>query len=237
MNIVDYGIILFLLIFIAKGFKNGVLKELVTFGGGIIIIVLSYILKNPVSVILYQNLPFFKFGGTLAGISVINILIYELLAFLIVAGILTLAYKILLRITNVIETILKATVILEIPSKLLGLILGAIEGVIFSFIVLFVLLQFPLTKQYIDSSKYGNTILTKIPVLSSSTEKVYTSLKEIYDIADKYKDYVNKDEANLQALDTLLKYEVIKPSNVDILIGNGKLDIPGAKDVVKKYDK
>lgn len=236
LNIVDILILILLLIYTVKGFKNGAIKELVTFVGGLAVIVIAYMLKNPISIFMYENMPFMNFGGILSGISVLNIIVYELLAFLLVAGLLLFIYKLIISFTNIIETILKATVILEIPSKIIGLIVGFIEGIVVVFILLFVMMQFNVTRDYIRESKLSENILTKTPILGNATSAVYNSLQEIYTLADTYKDSPNRDQVNLEALDILLKYKLIDTNNARVLVDTGKLTMPGVEDVINKYN-
>jgi len=235
VKIVDILIIVLLIIYLFKGLKNGAIKELVTFIGGILVLVIAFALKNPVSVFLYQKLPFFNFDGIFSGISVLSIVIYELIAFLGVAAILLIIYTLIIRVTNILETILKVTVILEIPSKILGALIGLIEGLVVSFVILFIMMQFNVTKKFIDESKYGDMVLTKTPILSNITSEVYNSLDEIYTLAENYKDRTDRDAVNLEALDILLKYKVITPENADALVDEGKLTMGGAKEVIAKY--
>ncbi len=235
MNVVDIIIIIVLLIYIAKGFSNGVLKELVTFVGGFAVIVIAFLLKNPVSVFLYENMPFFKLPGMFSGISVLNIIIYEVIAFLLVATVLMLAYQLIVRLTNLVEWILKITFILEIPSKILGAVVGFIEGIIFVFIVLFVCMQFESTRNFLDESKFSHAILTDTPILGSAISPIYNSWMEIREVAVNYKDKENREEANLECFEILLKYKVIDSANAQVLIDNNKLTIKGAQGVVDKY--
>lgn len=238
MNVIDLAIIFILILFIIKGYKNGALKELVSFVGGILVIVAAYYLKNPVSVFLYENLPFLKFNGLLSGISVLNILVYELISFVAVASILLAIYKLLIGLSNILETILKLTIILEIPSKIFGLIVGFVEGVVVVFIILFLAIQFDnFSRNYVNESKLGVMIITKTPILSEATDSVYTALKEIYDIADIYKDSEDRDSVNLQALEVLLKYDILEPENAEKLHSKGKLTMPGIEGVILKYKK
>lgn len=235
MNVVDILILVMLLLYVAKGFSNGVIKEGVTFIGGLAVIVISFLLKNPISVFMYQNLPFFKFSGILSGISVLNIIIYEIIAFLIVAAVLLTIYRLVIKVTNLLETILKLTFVLALPSKILGAVVGFIEGIVFVFLVLFVCMQFDMTRSKIEASKYGDKILADTPILGSAISPVYDSLKEIYSVAENYKDATDKAEANLKSFDVLLKYKVISPENADVLVKSGKLNMPGADELVQKY--
>lgn len=237
MSIVDIIIIVVLLFYVLKGFSNGVLKEGVSFIGGIAVIVLAFLLKNPLSVFLYQTLPFFKFGGMLSGISVLNIIIYELIAFLMVAVVLLVIYEMILKVTRLIDTIVKLTFVFALPSKLLGIIVGFVEGIVMVFILLFVFMQFEVTREFITKSKYADSILANTPVLGQAVKPVYNSLKEIYDVAEHYKDEEDKDKANLESLDILMKYNVIEPKNVEILHSSGKLKMAGVEELVEKYNK
>ena len=235
MNIVDYLIIIFIILYAVKGFKNGAIKELVTFGGSLLVLVLAYFLKNPISIFLYEHLPFINFGGLFSGISVLNIILYELIAFIAIATILLFFYRLLIMATNVVDTVLKATVILEIPSKILGIFVGALEGFIIVFLFLFIGVHFDYTKSYIDDSKYGNRILMDTPILSDATDSVYNSIEEIHELAKEYKEVDDKSELNLQALNILLKYKVIEPENALSLVEKGKLKIEGADVLIKSY--
>ena len=83
ISIVDSIILILLLFGAIIGFKTGVIKSAVSVLGTILIIYLAFVLKNPISEFMYLHLPFFNFSGDLAGVTVLNILIYEGLAFLI----------------------------------------------------------------------------------------------------------------------------------------------------------
>ena len=61
MNLIDIAIILFLIIGAVIGFTNGAIKTITSFVGLFVVLVASFILKNQVSSILYENMPFFNF--------------------------------------------------------------------------------------------------------------------------------------------------------------------------------
>ena len=94
MNIVDIIILILLGMGALIGFKRGFTRQLVSLVGIFVILVLSFMLKNPISVFLYNNLPFFNFGGIFKDITVINILFYEIIAFLVIYFVLTIIFKI-----------------------------------------------------------------------------------------------------------------------------------------------
>ena len=59
----DIIIIMIILFGAIVGFKRGIIKQSVITVGMIFVLILSFILKNPVSSIMYEHLPFFSFGG------------------------------------------------------------------------------------------------------------------------------------------------------------------------------
>ena len=78
LNIVDAIIILTILLGGVIGFKEGAIKKLTSIIGLVIVVVLSFMFKNPLSVFFYENLPFFDLWGVFKGIQVLNILFYEM---------------------------------------------------------------------------------------------------------------------------------------------------------------
>lgn len=236
MNIIDIIIILILLMGGVIGFKNGVIRQTVSFVGFFIVVILSYFLKDFVSVILYKFVPFFSFSGSLAGVTTLNILIYEVIAFLLVYVILMAIYHFIVRVTRIVETILKFTVILGIPSKLLGMVVGFIETYIMVFIGLYCLslpiFQIPM----MNESGVRNTILNRTPGLSSAVSKSLNVVNEFTDLKEKYKDTTNKNELNKETLDLFLKYNVVRYDTAKELVDSGKLKIDGVESVFQKYE-
>lgn len=236
MNIIDIIIILILLMGGVIGFKNGVIRQTVSFVGFFIVVILSYFLKDFVSVILYKFVPFFSFSGSLAGVTTLNILIYEVIAFLLVYVILMAIYHFIVRVTRIVETILKFTVILGIPSKLLGMVVGFIETYIMVFIGLYCLslpiFQIPM----MNESGVRNTILNHTPGLSSTVSKSLNVVNEFADLKEKYKDTTNKNEFNKETLDLFLKYNVVRYDTAKELVDSGKLKIDGVESVFQKYE-
>ena len=236
LNVLDVVIIILLLAGALIGFKKGFIQSGVVLVGTIIVVILSFILKNPVSKLMYTYLPFFNFSGALAGVSVLNILIYEAIAFILIFALLFVIIRVLIIFTGIIEKILKFTVVLGIPSKILGALLGLAEAFIIVFVGLFVFSQFSISKELIQDSGYANPILDRTPGLSKIVSKTYNSLEEIFDLMDKYEGNENKDEFNLEALDILLKHEIIKPDSAKTLVEKEKITTPGASSIIEKYE-
>ena len=238
MNIMDVVIILFILMGAVIGFKWGVLRSGVTFLGTLLVIIVSFILKNPLSTILYTYLPFFKFGGLFKGVSVLNILIYEAISFMIVFAILMAILRAIILFTGIIEKLLKFTIVLGIPSKILGAIFGALSAFVILFVVLFAFTQFKFSYEVTENSKYTWDILEKTPILSGGVSKTFNSVKEIYSLKDLYPNTSNTDniEYNNKALEILLKNEVLTPVNARKLVDSGKINAQGVDSIIRKYE-
>ncbi len=232
VNIVDAVILLLLLMGTLVGFKKGVIKSVVSFVGTIIVVVLSFTLKNPLSVFLYTYFPFFN-----VGITVINILIYEAIAFVLVFAILSTILGVVIKISGIIETLLKFTIILGIPSKILGAIFGFLEMYLFVFVALFALVQFNVQSSLITDSKMADWILGKTPIVSNVMEDTYKGVKEIVALNKNYKDSQDKEKLNQDGLDILLKYKVLSVENANKLLEKNKLKIKDANVIVSKYEK
>lgn len=235
MNIIDVIILLIIIIFALIGFKRGFLHSTVVFVGTILVVVLSFIFKNYVSIILYENLPFFRLWGLFKNISVINILVYEVLAFIIVAIVLTILLKIIIVISKIIEKILKFTIILGIPSKIAGAVVGAIEGYVISFAFIYILTLPIFNVKELEDSKYSNKMLTETPVLSNLIDDTIIMLDDFEVLKDEYSSNNNANEFNLKALDLFLKYDIISIESVDKLIEKDKLKIDNIENVLDNY--
>ena len=231
--IIDIILILVLVMGAIIGFKRGVIKSATMFIGAIIVIVLAYSLKNPVSKILYSFLPFFNFAGDFAGLTTLNIIIYEAIAFVLVYVLLMAVLQIIIKITGVFETILNFTIILGIPSKLLGAVFGFFEAYLFIFVAIFLLNQIPATNEIVTESTFASKIASSSPILSDITSSYYNAFEEIISIKDQNKN--DKEEYNRKCLDILLKYGIVDISSAEELINNGKLQISNADEILDNY--
>ena len=236
MNIVDVVIILVLLMGAVIGFKRGLTGSLVNFLGFIIVIAVAYLLKNPVSALMYKFLPFFSFGGVIKGVTVLNIALYELIAFLLVASVLMAILKLVIFASSLFERLLAFTIILGIPSKLLGMVIGIVQHFMIVFIVLY-LLNLPFFNiDILNQSKYKDKILNSTPILSNLVGDTLDVVYEFADLKDKYEIINDPNQFNLETLDLFLKHKVITPDAVKGLIESNKLQINGADEVLKKYE-
>lgn len=238
INILDVAIILILIMFAIVGFKRGAIKEIVSLVGIIVVFIVSFSLKGILGNILCKWLPFFDFAGSLEGVKVLNILLYQLIAFLIIYSLLFSVYMIVMKISGIVQKIIHMTVILWLPSKLIGAVVAFVTGYIMVFVVLLALL-IPLKDTVIfQDSSLANYIIYKTPILAASSENISTSINEIYTLGeDLSKGEINKNQANLETMDVLLKYKVVSPETARELIALDKLDgISGLEKVIDKYE-
>lgn len=236
MNIIDVLIILIIVAGGLIGFKKGFTREVVSFIGVFLVVILSFLLKNPVSAFLYEHLPFFNFGGLFKGITSLNILLYEVIALLVVMSVLIIILKVITMVTKVFEKLLKFTIILGIPSKLLGMIVGFIEGFVWVFIGLYILSLPVFNIKEMEESKYKNDVLENAPILSSLADDTVKVIAEFTELKEEYKDTnIDSNEFNLKTLDVFLKCNVVTVESVEKLEEKGKLKIDGLEQLLEQY--
>ncbi|MBQ9834006.1 MAG: CvpA family protein [Bacilli bacterium] len=221
MSIVDAIIILFLILGALIGFKKGFIKTMVSLIGVILVIVLSFYFKTPIATFMYNYLPFWDFGG----LTILNIFLYESIAFLLVFVILSSVLGIIINITGIIEKLLNITIVLGFFSKILGAIAGVLEMIVFIFIAAFVLARINVTSEFIMESSWARTILARTPVLANVAGPTYNALSEIYELQKEYADTDDKESYNVDALTSLIRYGVISKEQAKKLIDDGKLRI------------
>ena len=232
LNVFSIGIVLILIGYIIGGWKNGVVKETASIIGIIIVFFLSYYLMGIVGNFLCTILPFFKFGGLVS----LNILIYQAIAFILLFTIFMSLYRLLLKISNGLQKIVNATIILIIPSKILGAIMGFISGWITIFVILLVLLvPFKDVKEF-KNSTMNDIVLFHTPVLSDIVKPFTKGVIEIYDTSSKIANKnIDMDEANTKSIDIMLKYKLVDKNTIKKLIELDKLKIKNLDSVLSKY--
>ena len=104
-------------------------------------------------------------------------------------SILTFILKLLEHFTNIFESLLKVTIVLAPISKIGGMLIGIIDGFIWSFIIVFIASLPMFGIKEFDNSKYKDKILNNTPVLSGMTSK---SLDVINDFTEVNIEKLNK---------------------------------------------
>ncbi len=236
--VVDIAVVAMILMFAIVGMKNGFLKQIISLAGIIIVLIVSFMFKEQVGNLLCKFLPFFTFKGTQAeGLVALNILIYQLVGFLIVFSILMGIYSLILHITGIIQKVINKTIIFLLPSKIGGFIIGALEGYILTFVVLMVL-TIPLKNVAMFKDSYVlNLMMNKTPIISKYTKDLVTIIDDTYIIVDGVSDEKTAiNEANLKMIDGMLKYKIVSKKTVQQLIVLDKLNtIENIEQVIDKY--
>ena len=106
MNIVDIIIILALALSFIIGFKHGFLRELTSLVGIILTYFLAYTFKGFLGDFFCQIFPFSEFSGTIHGLTTLNIIIYELIAFIILFGLFFVIYEVILNVSKLFQKII-----------------------------------------------------------------------------------------------------------------------------------
>ena len=237
LNIFDIGIILVLIAFIIAGWKLGVVKEAASFIGLILVFFAAYFLKGIVGNFLCTIFPFFQFGANIKGLVSLNILIYHAIAFLLLMALLLGLYRLLLKVSNGLQKLINYTIILAIPSKILGAIISFVEGWIVVFIILMVVIvPFKDVDQFKDS-KLNNIVLFHTPVLSKTVKPFINGVVEVYNVSsDISMEKISINEGNLKSIDIMLKYKIVDKKTIEKLVEIHKLDdVQNIDSVLSKY--
>lgn len=233
MNVFDIVIILLILLSGVTGLKQGLLKSGINLIGTIIIYIIAFKLKDSIGLFLCKVCPFFKFNGYIT----LNILVYQLIAFVLIASILFSIFAIILKLTGIVQKLVDLTVILTIPSKIGGFIVGLLEGYVVMFIIILIL-SVPLRNvELFSESKLVDTMLNNTPILSSTLDGVGDVIFNVFHITSEVKEGENENtKVNMDIMKTYLDYKVITKEDAIDLIDTGKLNsINGIKEFVNNY--
>jgi len=225
MTLLDIIVLLLLALGAIIGFKKGFIKTMVSLIGTILVIVISFYLKNPIADFAVEYFPFFEFGGYFEGLTSLNILMYETIAFLLVFVFLSSILGIIINISGIIEKLLNLTIVLGFFSKVLGAIAGILEMLVFAYVALFALSQFNGSNQMVMESDVSTRILARTPILSNVVGGSYNAIVEIYELHDKYAETEDKKAYNIEALSIMIKYGVVDNETVQKAIESGKLKV------------
>lgn len=231
-NIFSVIIVLLILLCGVLGSKRGILKELVVIIGTIVVFALSFFLKDFVAGFFCTYLPFFNFKIPLGNLISLNIIFYQLIAFLILVIIFRLILQILIDVTGIFSKIINATIILALPNKLLGFIVGLLEGYILMFIILNVI-AIPMSgSRLFMSSGVRQFIVNDTPVLKDSLGGLNYAIEDVLSLSSKD----DRNTNDLKVIDIMLKYKTVSVDFMDDVKETGKLDdISGLDDVINKY--
>lgn len=153
MNYVDVAIILFSLIFLVYGFKNGLLLEIAGIVGTIAAVFLSF---------LY---PIHKF------IIIKNHALGYLLSFIIYFTIIYIFFIILSKIFRKTP--------IGFIDRILGMVFGFIKGIFISFVIIFILSFFPIKTKALNNSYSMKIIRNLKSYISNIIQNPNTKIMKI----------------------------------------------------------
>ena len=202
--IISIVIIILLMFGIIIGAKRGFTYQLIKMLGIFLVLTLSFLLKNKLALLFLNHFNFIEIDPA------ISILFYRGISFIILFFIFRLVLKLILKLSKNFEKVLNATIILGIPSKILGAILGFIEYYIYIFIIL-VILSIPIFKLDLKNSFVARFMLNKTPLLSSNNN---------VELIDELSLELNKGDefSETEMVDILVKHKVIKEEDADNFI-------------------
>ena len=231
-NIFSVVIVLLILLCGVLGSKRGILKELVVIVGTIVVFAIAFFLKDPLASFFCTYLPFFNFKIPLGNLVSLNIIFYQLIAFLLIVIVLRLILQILIDVTGIFSKIINATIILAIPNKLLGFVVGLLEGYILMFIILNVV-AIPMSgSELFMSSGVRQFIVNDTPVLKDCLGGLNYAIDDVLSLSSND----DRNTNDLKVIDIMLKYKVVSTDFMDNVKETGKLDtISGLDNVINNY--
>ena len=244
MNIIDVIVLLVIVFSGLIGMKKGFVKSFVSFVGIIIVFILSFLMKDKLADWMCLNLPFFDFSESFKGATILNVIIYQAVAFMAIFSVLLAVYHIIVRLSGLAEWLLKLSIIGIIPTKIGGFIVGLLRGILISLIAIVILSLPTLKLGFIDGtnivkeSVVRNYLYNSSPIVGNITKDLNNSVEEIIELKEKFDNKETKEDFNISSLNILLKHKIIKPELARKLISSGKLKINSEKadEVISKYE-
>lgn len=232
ITILDIIIIVLFIIAIVLGFKKGILKEIVSFIGTIIIFIISYQLKGIVGNFLCIIFPFY-----IKDLVTVNIMFYQIIAFILTFGILSFLFNLFINLTKTIDNLLDKIKLLNIPLRILGAIISVFKMYLTVFILLLLVMIPFRNTSIVKKSLLTERIVYETPILSKGSKEVIFVLEEIIILdRDIAKGKITINEGNLKILDLLLKYNMIDKDTVIDLYNKDKIrEIEDIETVVLNY--
>ena len=233
-NIFSVVIVLLILLCGVLGSKRGILKELVVIVGTIVVFAIAFFLKDPLASFFCTYLPFFNFKIPLGNLVSLNIIFYQLIAFLLIVIVLRLILQILIDVTGIFSKIINATIILALPNKLLGFVVGLLEGYILMFIILNVV-AIPMSgSELFMSSGVRQFIVNDTPVLKDCLGGLNYAIDDVLSLSSND----DRNTNDLKVIDIMLKYKVVSTDFMNKVKETGKLDeISGLDNIINQYEE
>ena len=95
--------------------------------------------------------------------------------------------------------------------------------------------MFSFSIELTQNSKLYEPIVNHTPILTHFAQDTAKAIDEIYSLKDKYTTIANKEEYNYEAMDILLKHEIVTIDTVERLVNDGKLAINNIDTLISNY--
>lgn len=165
MNFLDILILVFLVFFLIRGYKKGIISEAFQIGG----LVAAFYFSSPVSAVISKIIiANYEIDGKIVNLA------SGILAFIIILLIFVIIGKIVTKASGI--------VMLSIPNKFFGAIFGVIKGFFIVTLIILVLRFTPFSNFVYDNIEYNNEIdntVNKIEKVLTEGTDVTTSKKEV----------------------------------------------------------
>lgn len=222
MTLVDVLIIIGILIGVRNGFRNGAIKQLTDVLFLYVSMIGASLLSGFIANFLYSYLPFLNLLGSAKGLKTINILIYRVLIYIILIFVFLKIIRKILYKFKIDERIANATIRANIPSKIVGTILGIPMAllVIHNFILA---THIPIFNVDLESNIAG-TVMEYVPLVSSNNYAIYDSEMQVLELIKS--DSNNEEEyesVNEEILMVLIDNEIISDDSASTLEEKEKL--------------
>ncbi len=224
MNVI---VVVWLVLGFIIGFWTGFLNRTIKIIEMFVIVFIAVFLKNPISALLYKNLPFFKFD-----VQVVNIILYEAISFILLVIILVIIIKLINSLFNLVEAFFSFILGMGFPSRILGAVIGFCEGAFYLYIFVFIVLFFSTLFKAPIGYSLGDRFFYDAPILNVTLGPSLKSSLEITKLATTNDD---KEVVDKNALDILLRYKILSKDNAQYLLDNKKIDIKDAQLVINRY--
>ena len=225
MNYVGIAILVIILLGVLFGIKKGAIREIFELIGTVATLIISYLLKGYLTSALIKFMPFFNFKGYV-GLYSLNFLIYDVISFVVVFVLLYCILNILINIAGFVDYLDGLRLVYGVVSKIIGAVFGAINAVVFIFVVCYIMLQIPYTQKYVMNSKIATSIVERTKVLNVTFSKGILAGEDVY---FKLKDYSGAEEdvenMNISIAISVAKYTLVDKPLIQTCIDNGKLHL------------
>ncbi|MGN1379137.1 MAG: CvpA family protein [Bacilli bacterium] len=225
MKIIEIAILIIILLGALMGFQKGAIKGIFELVGTVSIIIIAYLLKGYLTTVLIKYLPFFNFKGYV-GLYSINFMIYDVISFIIIFVLLYCILNILINLAGFIDKLINLSVIFALPSKIIGLVFGMVNALIFVFLLCYIAMQIPHTQKYVMESSVSTKILERTPIVNVVCSKGILVGEDVYNKLSTYS--FNEEDIqnmNLQIATSVAKYGLVDKKFIQEAINAGKLNL------------